>query len=334
MKKNLFKPMMPWPGEPRYQWDGGSAVVVDLATRRRGKPGNPAYFSALLEQPCRHWCHGEGATIVEAEVKAWGQHLTFEDCVHSFQRTSSVGGGMCLKCGMESDNALEDLKPCTKCGEARALFGEAMLASGQYCESCFTAALQPTDTIPETPEFDETLSGREAAGVHFQAEFAQQLWRSTLTAAKRHPRWIDGSEVDRAALLASIYNIGTKYLTEDAGRAIDILEKETGEKFKLVDRPAVFEIACQTEVMETISSVAMTFMVNNLDTATEQIKRERLVTARKTLMLAIVRYSGRILSQLRVSETEGRLPFQTPERVGRGIEALRKAFGMTEGFEY
>jgi hypothetical protein len=76
-----------------------------------------AFFEAFPRVPDT-FIRGEGATIEEAEEKAWCQYQKYFDCDHpSFEpRDYQNGAGYCTKCGLWFPNVIPPFHPCTSCG--------------------------------------------------------------------------------------------------------------------------------------------------------------------------------------------------------------------------
>lgn len=95
-------------GHSRYQVNHAWDVDAHLSAGDHGvvftgdSSYHTAFFEATLNQP-RTFIRGEGATIDEAEDKAWGQYqqVTANDHVHEFEpRQHRNGAGFCKHCGL------------------------------------------------------------------------------------------------------------------------------------------------------------------------------------------------------------------------------------------
>lgn len=77
-----------------------------------------AFFEAFPRTP-ETFIRGEGATVEEAEEKAWKAYEKFSACEHpEFEkRKYRNGAGFCVKCGMFKSRAFEPWEQCVVCGK-------------------------------------------------------------------------------------------------------------------------------------------------------------------------------------------------------------------------
>lgn len=75
-----------------------------------------AFFEAFPRNPDT-FIRGEGATIEEAETKAWNAFMKFSACEHpEFEkRKYRNGAGFCVKCGMFKSKAFKPWEKCVVC---------------------------------------------------------------------------------------------------------------------------------------------------------------------------------------------------------------------------
>ncbi|MDQ4121673.1 MAG: hypothetical protein M3209_09535 [Acidobacteriota bacterium] len=76
-----------------------------------------AFFEAFPKNPDT-FIRGEGASIEEAEKKAWDEFERISNCSnHEFERRGYTNGaGFCCHCGMFSGKAFEPSEVCVICG--------------------------------------------------------------------------------------------------------------------------------------------------------------------------------------------------------------------------
>lgn len=127
-----------------------------------------AFFEAFPKNPDT-FIRGEGATIEEAEQKAWDKFQRQSACDHpEFERRSYRNGlGFCVKCGMSKSAAFEPLERCYMC-DAPTYQGQTN--DGRwYCKEC-------GDKVPDNLLPDWLLEHRQwkaeamAAGETFPSD--------------------------------------------------------------------------------------------------------------------------------------------------------------------
>jgi len=108
-KDTDYRPEQPWKSDTYVQW-GARGVVL----------GRSPYRTAFFEAFPKHggFIRGEGASIAEAERKAYEQFSRESSCQHSWGRRGYTNGaGICTRCkGFEGGR----FAPITKLGEWRA----------------------------------------------------------------------------------------------------------------------------------------------------------------------------------------------------------------------
>lgn len=115
-----------------------------------------AFFEAFPRNPDT-FIRGEGATIEEAEEKAWNKYQRIVTCTgHEYEKRGyKNGGGICKHCGLFSSGVFEPDEICYLCG-AKTYHGQTN-ANTWYCESC--ADKVPNELLPEwkikTKEWDQ-----------------------------------------------------------------------------------------------------------------------------------------------------------------------------------
>ena len=126
------------PYDCQYEWAddcfvqcGGSGIVLNgglektLGSKTVGEivdnlKENYSYTTAFFEAFPRNpdtFIRGEGATIEEAETKAWNAFMKFSACEHpEFEkRKFRNGAGFCVKCGMFKSKAFKPWEKCVVC---------------------------------------------------------------------------------------------------------------------------------------------------------------------------------------------------------------------------
>ena len=94
-----------------------------------------AFFEAFPQNP-DSFIRGEGASIEEAEEKAWTQYQKIVNCTgHEYERRDyKNGAGFCKHCNMFASNVFEPDETCYLCG-AKTYYGRTK-EKNWYCESC------------------------------------------------------------------------------------------------------------------------------------------------------------------------------------------------------
>lgn len=121
-------PIHPWPEDCMVQW-GGRGLVLG------SKPYHTAFFEAF---PAGTFIRGEGATVAEAEDRAWAQHQREVACGEHAWSPMQPGGrerldgcGWCTRCGRFESKALPIRTVCGTCGKAGPLY------THEDCRACY-----------------------------------------------------------------------------------------------------------------------------------------------------------------------------------------------------
>jgi hypothetical protein len=112
-KDSDYKPRCEWPGDTLVQW-GRSGLVLGR------KPYTTAFFEAFPDESLTGsggFIRGEGATLEEAEDKAFAKFTREIDCNHLWGReTYTNGGQLCRHCRAFRSGHIQ---PLVKLGEWR-----------------------------------------------------------------------------------------------------------------------------------------------------------------------------------------------------------------------
>lgn len=100
--------------------DPVDAVTTIVTGEGKHKHYRTSFFEAFPKIPDT-FIRGEGATIEEAEAKAWQQYQHFLSCKgpngHEFEaRGYRNGAGFCKHCGMFGSDTIPPIHPCKVCG--------------------------------------------------------------------------------------------------------------------------------------------------------------------------------------------------------------------------
>ncbi len=107
-----YTPAAAWPEDCYVQW-GSDGVVL---SRSKGSY-RTAFFEAFPSEPAT-FIRGEGATVAEAEAKAFAAFEHYRACAgHEFERRGYTNGaGFCKHCGLFASKAFEPTTLCHVCG--------------------------------------------------------------------------------------------------------------------------------------------------------------------------------------------------------------------------
>jgi hypothetical protein len=130
--------------ETKYDWEcfcqsGSNGIVFSKKSNRK-----TAFFEAFPNNP-KCFIRGEGATVEEAEQKAWEEWQKIQTCKHEMERRDRTDGyAFCKHCSY-SATVFEPLTKCCKCKKPTAYAEDSR--GNSYCKK--HARVMPKALIPE-----------------------------------------------------------------------------------------------------------------------------------------------------------------------------------------
>jgi len=128
-KSAPYTPSCAWPEDCYVQW-GGSGVVLSQKGSYR-----TAFFESFPKSPDT-FIRGEGATVKEAEEKAFQKFEKISNCQgHEFERRKyTSGAAICKHCGLFMSDVFEPSTKCIKCGKPTNWTTDK--TGDWWCEEC------------------------------------------------------------------------------------------------------------------------------------------------------------------------------------------------------
>lgn len=132
-----YETKLDWPKDSFAQAGGGHLDGI----------GKNIFFECFLKD---YHVRGEGATLEEAEQKAWDLYTKYSNCNHSFQRLSEDSEiGVCKKCNMKKQDIFEILAVCSCCNKSGAAH---YLNKNKYCYEHYKKELEKLITEDKKEE--------------------------------------------------------------------------------------------------------------------------------------------------------------------------------------
>lgn len=235
-----------WP-EGCFVQSGESGIVLP----RSGKaPYSTAFFEAFPKSPSC-FIRGEGASVAEAEAKAYRTLHKYLKCNHQYTRLSDDGYAQCNVCGMKA-NALPNLTTCHQCGQQGADHDHPRNLRtddgkpAKLCTPCITEVVYP-DFI-YTPVSEMTPEGlsedREAAEDFYSDTFIQKVYALLFLDLHKHEDFIPLSGDEQKSLLNNLRMHAYSFTLKIRSQIIKILLSNHPEGTQYLDEAAFYEICC------------------------------------------------------------------------------------------